>query len=47
MVYAGSTQANDLETKHPRLVHYGGFVVAAIACAVILGLLKILAGIGM
>ncbi len=46
IIYSGSTQANPLETKYPRLVHYGGFVVAAVACVLVLGLLKLLAGIG-
>jgi Na+/proline symporter len=46
IVYTGNAQANSLEIMHPRLVHFGGFALAAIACALILGLLKILGGIG-
>ncbi len=32
IVYAGSSNANPLETKYPRLVHWGGFVLAAVIC---------------
>jgi hypothetical protein len=46
IIYAGNTIANPLETNHPRLVHWGGFVLAAIICLVILAILKILATIG-
>jgi len=46
IVYAGSTRANPLETRHPRLVHWGGFLLAAAICAAILGLLYILSRIG-
>lgn len=46
IIYAGNMQANPLETRHPRLVHYGGFALAAAACVIILGLLKLLATIG-
>ena len=46
IVYAGSTQANALEMKHPKLVHWGGFLLAVLLCAGILGLLKLLATIG-
>src|SRR5690349_19982217 len=33
IVYDGNTEANALETKHPRLVHWGGFAVAVLICA--------------
>jgi Na+/proline symporter len=46
IVYAGSTQANALEAKYPRLVHWGGCALAAGVCLLILGLLKLLAVIG-
>jgi len=46
IVYTGNAQANPLETNHPNLVHWGGFALAAIACVLILGLLKLLATIG-
>jgi len=46
IIYVGSTEANALETKHPRLVHWGGFALAAVICALILGLLKVLSVIG-
>jgi hypothetical protein len=46
IIYAGSSNANALETNHPRLVHWGGFALAAFVCLIILGLLKFLALIG-
>ena len=46
VIYAGSTQPNRLETEHPHLVHWGGALVAAIVCAVVLGLLLWLVSIG-
>src|SRR5439155_25920438 len=46
IIYAGNTIANPLETNHPRLVHWGGFLLAAIICLGILGILKLLASIG-
>jgi Na+/proline symporter len=46
IVYAGSANANALELKHPKLVHWGGFVLAAVVSALIFGLLKLLAWIG-
>ncbi|HEY1683679.1 MAG TPA: sodium:solute symporter family protein [Tepidisphaeraceae bacterium] len=42
IVYMGNTQANHWEEKHPRLVHWGGFALAAIVCVGILGILKFL-----
>ena len=46
IIYAGQTQANALEARHPRLVHWGGFALAVLLCVLILGLLKLLATIG-
>ena len=46
MIYAGTCQPNALETRHPRLVHWGGFALAAVVCIFILILLKFLATIG-
>jgi SSS family solute:Na+ symporter len=46
IVYAGSTTANPLEVKHPKLVHWGGFALAAGICLLLLGVLKVLAWIG-
>ncbi|MEA2708061.1 MAG: sodium/proline symporter, partial [Phycisphaerales bacterium] len=46
IIYAGSSQANALELKYPRLVHWGGFAVAALMCVGILILLWGLARIG-
>jgi Na+/proline symporter len=46
IIYAGSTTPNRWETLYPRLVHWGGFAVAAVACALILALLYLLAHIG-
>jgi len=46
IVYAGSTTANPLELKHPKLVHWGGFLLAAGICAGILAMLYGLARIG-
>jgi hypothetical protein len=46
IIYAGNSQANALETKHPHLVHWGGFLLAAVICVLILGLLTLLATVG-
>ena len=46
IIYAGSTIASPLETRHPKLVHWGGFVLAALICVGILGLLLLLARLG-
>lgn len=46
IIYAGSSVANALETKYPRLVHWGGFILASVICVLILGLLKFLATVG-
>jgi Na+/proline symporter len=46
IVYAGRSEANYWETHHPRLVHWGGFLLAALISAAILGLLLLLARIG-
>jgi hypothetical protein len=46
IIYAGSTTANALEMKYPRLVHWGGAGLAALVCLLILGLLMWLARIG-
>lgn len=46
IIYSGSTVANPLELKYPRLVHWGGFLLAAFICLLILGLLNLLASIG-
>jgi Na+/proline symporter len=46
IVYAGSSQPNALEMRHPRLVHWGGFVLAAVICVLILLLLKMLSTVG-
>jgi Na+/proline symporter len=46
IIYAGNTIANPLEVNHPRLVHWGGFALAAAACVGILGLLCLLAWLG-
>lgn len=46
IIYTGSAQANALETNHPRLVHWGGFCLAALVCVFILALLKFLASVG-
>jgi Na+/proline symporter len=46
IVYVGSTTPNYWEINHPRLVHWGGCLLAAIICAMILGLLYLLANIG-
>jgi hypothetical protein len=46
IVYAGSSTANALEAKHPRLVHWGGFALAALVCVGVLGLLYLLASLG-
>src|SRR6185437_14698245 len=42
MIYPGNTQPNYWETKHPNLVHWGGFALASLICLGILGLLKLL-----
>ena len=46
IVYLGNTQPNRWETEHPNLVHWGGFIFAALVCVGILGLLYLLAWIG-
>jgi Na+/proline symporter len=46
IVYAGRSEPNHWETNHPRLVHWGGFILAACVCAAILGLLQLLMRIG-
>ena len=46
MVYPGNTEPNRWETNYPRLVHWGGFALAAIVCVGILALLLLLARIG-
>jgi Na+/proline symporter len=46
IVYAGSSNANALELKHPKLVHWGGFALACVVSLLILGLLKLLAVVG-
>jgi Na+/proline symporter len=46
ILYAGSTQGNALEIKHPKLVHWGGCALAAVICLLILGVLKLLASVG-
>jgi Na+/proline symporter len=46
MIYVGSTTPSPLETNHPKLVHWGGFALAAFICALILGLLMLLAWVG-
>jgi Na+/proline symporter len=43
IVYSGSTRAHPWEEKYPRLVHWGGALLAAIVCVGILGILKFLA----
>ncbi|HWB55125.1 MAG TPA: hypothetical protein VG722_13065, partial [Tepidisphaeraceae bacterium] len=43
VVYVGNTQAHPWEEKYPKLVHWGGALIAAIICAGILGILKLLA----
>jgi Na+/proline symporter len=46
IVYAGNTQPNRWETDHPHLVHWGGFLLAALVCAALLGVLLLLARVG-
>ena len=46
IIYAGSTKPNRWEIEHPHLVHWGGALLAAVVCAVILGGLLVLARIG-
>jgi Na+/proline symporter len=46
IVYAGSTTANYWETNHPKLVHWGGFLLACVVSAAMLGMLLLLARIG-
>ena len=46
MVYVGSAVANPLEKRWPRWVHWGGFVIAAVVCAMILGVLLVMARLG-
>lgn len=46
IVYVGTATASPLEKKYPRLVHWGGFVLAGVVCLMVLGLLWGLARIG-
>jgi Na+/proline symporter len=46
IIYIGNTVASPLEQKHPRLVHWGGFALAAFICMLILGLLYFMSRIG-
>jgi Na+/proline symporter len=46
ITYVGSATRSELEANHPRLVHWGGFALAAGICVLILILLKVLASIG-
>jgi hypothetical protein len=46
IIYAGDAQPNRWETEYPRLVHWGGFAIAAFVCILIIVLLKFLATIG-
>jgi Na+/proline symporter len=46
ITYIGSSTASPLETKYPKLVHWGGFALAAVICVGIFGLLILLARIG-
>jgi hypothetical protein len=46
MVYAGSTKPNRWEIEHPHLVHWGGFLVAAVISAASLALLLLLMRVG-
>ena len=46
IVYIGNTVPNRLEVEHPRLVHWGGFALAAAICGLILLLLWGLSRIG-
>jgi hypothetical protein len=46
IIYAGSTKPNAWEINYPRLVHWGGALLAAVVCAIILGGLLVLARIG-
>jgi Na+/proline symporter len=46
IIYSGSSNANALEAKHPALVHWGGFALAALVSAAILALLFVLARLG-
>jgi Na+/proline symporter len=46
MVYAGSTKPNRWEIEHPHLVHWGGFLLAAVISAASLGLLLLLMRVG-
>ncbi|HTL30881.1 MAG TPA: sodium:solute symporter family protein [Tepidisphaeraceae bacterium] len=46
MIYVGSSTPSPLESKYPRLVHWGGFLLAAAICGLILLLLMLLAWIG-
>jgi Na+/proline symporter len=46
IVYAGNTTPNHWETNHPHLVHWGGFVLAGLVCAALLGALLLLARVG-
>jgi len=46
MIYGGSSQPNWLETNHPHLVQWGGFLLAALICVLVLAILVLLARIG-
>jgi len=46
IVYAGSTKAHPWETNHPKLVNWGGFLIALVFSTAILLLLIILTRIG-
>jgi hypothetical protein len=46
IVYQGNTRGSELELRHPRLVHWGGFLIAAIVCLFVLFLLLGLAHVG-
>jgi Na+/proline symporter len=46
MVYVGNTTPNHWETNYPRLVHWGGFVLAALVCVAMLAVLLLLARVG-
>jgi len=46
IIYAGNTQSNHWEVNYPRLVHWGGFLIACLVSLFVLGLLFLLAWIG-
>jgi Na+/proline symporter len=45
-VYVGSTEAHPWEARHPRLVHWGGFLVALLFALSILGMTWLLGWVG-